>query len=311
MALFQYTLIVLFFVMVVASTCISTFTVTHHRIYLWSAGLFTTYFFDVALVFRRIMVPPLTGTAVYVITSAPESILLGAGLLLFSWLVVLEFLHRRTPMMLIGITVFVVGSAVSLVIMPFGGIREFVFYSMRGVGAVTLIGYIVRNYVASQDPAERARMRVHRPIIVACAVCVILVVLENVLGQILTLIPASTGILPERNFCENILFVGMGAWALNRCVRTLRIRAQELPTISNPLAAEFVASSAQCFAQKHGLSAREVEVLLLVLRGEGNKEIADSLFLSVNTVKVHVHHILRKCGTGDRGQLIRSFWEAA
>ena len=141
-------------------------------------------------------------------------------------------------------------------------------------------------------------MRVHRPIIVACAVCVILVVLENVLGQILTLIPASTGILPERNFCENILFVGMGAWALNRCVRTLRIRAQELPTISNPLAAEFVASSAQCFAQKHGLSAREVEVLLLVLRGEGNKEIADSLFLSVNTVKVHVHHILRKCGTG-------------
>lgn len=77
MALFQYTLIVLFFVMVVASTCISTFTVTHHRIYLWSAGLFTTYFFDVALVFRRIMVPPLTGTAVYEITSAPESILLG------------------------------------------------------------------------------------------------------------------------------------------------------------------------------------------------------------------------------------------
>ena len=78
MALFQYTLIVLFFVMVVASTCISTFTVTHHRIYLWSAGLFTTYFFDVALVFRRIMVPPLTGRAVYEITSAPESILLGA-----------------------------------------------------------------------------------------------------------------------------------------------------------------------------------------------------------------------------------------
>lgn len=311
MALFQYTLIVLFFVMAVASTCISTFMVTHHRVYLWSACLFATYFFDVALVFRPILSPPLAGDAVFEITSAPESVLLGAGLLSFSWLVVLEFLQRRSPLMLVSVVLFVVGSASALVALPLGGIREFVFYSMRGIGVALLIGYVVHCYVTTRDPAERARLRVHRPIIVMSAICAVAVVVENVVGQLLSLIPPETGILPERNFCENLLFVVMGSWALMRCTRILRIRAQEPPTAANPLAAEFVEASAQTFAHKYGLSARETEVLLLLLDGGGNKEIADSLALSVNTVKVHVHHILHKCEAPDRKQLVRSFWEAS
>ncbi len=49
-----------------------------------------------------------------------------------------------------------------------------------------------------------------------------------------------------------------------------------------------------------GLSAREVEVLRLVAAGKGNREIAEKLFVSHNTVANHVRSILTKTRTANR-----------
>jgi DNA-binding CsgD family transcriptional regulator len=49
-----------------------------------------------------------------------------------------------------------------------------------------------------------------------------------------------------------------------------------------------------------GLSAREVEVLRLVVAGRTNREIADLLSLSERTVNNHVAHILAKTNTENR-----------
>jgi DNA-binding NarL/FixJ family response regulator len=48
------------------------------------------------------------------------------------------------------------------------------------------------------------------------------------------------------------------------------------------------------------LSPREREVLALVRQGRSNREIAQALFISESTVKVHVHHILEKLGVRTR-----------
>ena len=53
------------------------------------------------------------------------------------------------------------------------------------------------------------------------------------------------------------------------------------------------------------LSERELEVLALVARGRSNKEIAQDLFLSEGTVKVHVNHIMTKLGLERRTELVR------
>jgi DNA-binding NarL/FixJ family response regulator len=52
------------------------------------------------------------------------------------------------------------------------------------------------------------------------------------------------------------------------------------------------------------LSEREIEVLGLISKGKGNKEIADLIFVTENTVKMHVKNILRKLHANDRTQAV-------
>jgi DNA-binding NarL/FixJ family response regulator len=50
------------------------------------------------------------------------------------------------------------------------------------------------------------------------------------------------------------------------------------------------------------LTPRENQVLRLVAMGLSNQEIADSLEISIETVKEHVQNLLRKLALGDRTQ---------
>jgi DNA-binding NarL/FixJ family response regulator len=52
------------------------------------------------------------------------------------------------------------------------------------------------------------------------------------------------------------------------------------------------------------LTAREIEVLQQVAEGNRNRDIADRLFISEGTVKVHLQHIMDKLGASDRTQAI-------
>jgi DNA-binding NarL/FixJ family response regulator len=52
------------------------------------------------------------------------------------------------------------------------------------------------------------------------------------------------------------------------------------------------------------LTAREVEVLKLVMTGNRNREIGDNLSISEGTVKAHVKHSIEKLGANDRTQAV-------
>lgn len=50
----------------------------------------------------------------------------------------------------------------------------------------------------------------------------------------------------------------------------------------------------------HRLTRSERKVLSLVAQGKRNKDIADQLFVSVNTVKTHLQHIFKKLEVSSR-----------
>lgn len=52
------------------------------------------------------------------------------------------------------------------------------------------------------------------------------------------------------------------------------------------------------------LTEREIEVLREVAGGNRNRNIAEKLFISEETVKVHIKHIMEKLGAADRTQAV-------
>jgi DNA-binding NarL/FixJ family response regulator len=52
------------------------------------------------------------------------------------------------------------------------------------------------------------------------------------------------------------------------------------------------------------LTEREVEVLQQIAGGNRNRDIADKLFITEETVKVHIKHIMEKLGATDRTQAV-------
>ncbi len=60
-------------------------------------------------------------------------------------------------------------------------------------------------------------------------------------------------------------------------------------------------------AEKFGITARESEIIRLLLEGKDNKRITAELFISDHTVKNHIHNIYRKLDIRNRVQLVRCF----
>lgn len=100
-----------------------------------------------------------------------------------------------------------------------------------------------------------------------------------------------------------ILFAATGLWIGLRLTRprpAVEIREVEVLV---PAPAEFVRDEARVEAL--GLTPRELEILDLIARGLSNQEIADRLFVSVNTVKTHSSRVFEKLEVKRRTQAVQ------
>jgi DNA-binding NarL/FixJ family response regulator len=85
------------------------------------------------------------------------------------------------------------------------------------------------------------------------------------------------------------------------------------PAITRRLIAEFARLRPRQQARPDSLedlTPRETEILGLVAEGLSNREIADRLVLSDETVKTHVSHVLGKLGLRDRAQAVVVAYES-
>ena len=77
------------------------------------------------------------------------------------------------------------------------------------------------------------------------------------------------------------------------------------PSIARKVIQRAVTNTAKASEAKSGieLSDREKEVLKLAAKGLNNKDIADSLCISIRTVQGHINSIFHKLGVGSRTRL--------
>jgi two-component system, NarL family, response regulator LiaR len=101
-----------------------------------------------------------------------------------------------------------------------------------------------------------------------------------------------------------LLFTGLGIWL------ALKLAKPKVSTVviekKVPVPAARGEDKAVIAAElaKLGLSQRELEVLRLMAEGLSNQEIADRLFVSLNTIKTHCSRIFEKLDARRRTQAI-------
>jgi DNA-binding CsgD family transcriptional regulator len=315
-ALFYYTLVILLAAVLAAATCFSSFLVSHRRAPLLAFFGFLFYFFDVTLVFLDdyILRGPLDHatpiTDPYFIGSPFASILIGGGVIVSFWLFLCEYIKEKRPwVMVVPGAWFVVGSIIMLAVVPEGNWQVFLFYSMRSITLFGILIYLAVRYASKRDDVERILLKRHRKFYLILWIFGLGVLMENIVFLLL-LEPDALPFFPERNFMENALLLCCMFAAYRDSYRSLSLRFEKPPSQGNESFASCIEQKLTIYGKLHHLSARECEVLNLVILGMDNQNIASSLHLALSTVKVHVHKILHKTEMPNRQLLIRDFWKA-
>ncbi len=111
----------------------------------------------------------------------------------------------------------------------------------------------------------------------------------------------------EREYVEGVLKVGATSYLLknvsaSELVSAIRHAVSGLPSLS-PEAAQVLIQKVNEPSQP-GLTDREHDILVLMVEGKSNGEIAERLFVSQSTVKFHVSNILSKLGVTSRTEAV-------
>ena len=96
------------------------------------------------------------------------------------------------------------------------------------------------------------------------------------------------------------LEAGVRGYLLKEMVHTEIVRAIRIVYVGKRFIPQEVTQQLNGYFPEVALTPREVEVLSLVARGLGNKEVGDVLGTAPGTVKAHVQSILSKLGAKDR-----------
>lgn len=98
-------------------------------------------------------------------------------------------------------------------------------------------------------------------------------------------------------------FTALGIWLARKLFKPEKetLVVEKLVPVTPPRKGE---APDEVILQRHGLSKREWEVLSLLSEGFSNQEIADKLFVSLNTVKTHVSNLYLKLDVKRRTQAV-------
>ncbi len=97
------------------------------------------------------------------------------------------------------------------------------------------------------------------------------------------------------------VFAGLGIWLGLKLTR--RTHTVEIREVLVPAPADFVRDEAKL--QTLGITPRELEILELIAAGLSNREIAERVHVSENTVKTHSSRVFDKLGARRRTQAVQ------
>lgn len=115
----------------------------------------------------------------------------------------------------------------------------------------------------------------------------------------------------NRSFTSDILYLIYAIFSAEYLMYYLKISLRNNTIVSEVtshtrgnLPTDIEESILYRFSDAHHLTAREREILSVLLMDKTNQEISDDLYISLGTAKTHVHNIFQKIGVVKRPQLL-------
>lgn len=169
------------------------------------------------------------------------------------------------------------------------GIYEAVLYIGIALLAILVIAYLIINFKAFSEIEQRALIVA----LIACSGVLLfsnLTSFNNSLPYIIYKIPA----MPVLYFCLN----------------TIGIIIVMPKLLENAQLSVSVSTSKMKDISQYKLTQRELEIIPLIIEGKSNAQIAEKLFISVNTVKNHVYNLYKKLEIKTRYELLSMMQQA-
>lgn len=320
---FTYTIALILMASSAAALALGSYAVSRRKVRIVEAAFFMVYTIELVGIFKSEWLMqnlPIEMVDYYAIEAPFVRTLESAAILLCLWLIILHYLdEHRLAIQLAPMAAYIVASALVLEIFPYGAVRQWLYYTLRQVFLAGALLYALHRFRASSDDAYLQRLSRYMGIYPVYWAMIAVITLEDVLVILLMPEPISADTLPlylsSRNISENFAMLFIAYQVIASSLKSLSLRFNEPPAVSDGERTwktfhTHIDETLPAFAAKHGLSAREREILAHVIEGKNNRSIAGELFLSEGTVKTHVHNIMVKTSTTSRSELKKLFWSA-
>ncbi|MEG1518002.1 MAG: helix-turn-helix transcriptional regulator [Raoultibacter sp.] len=316
-AFYIYTILFLLICIAAGVTALSAYFVSRKRRFILATFFFLFYFLDLAMIFQSEYLGQnlsYSPDLFYLIEYPFLKTLLTLGTLETFWLILCDELDVESRLLkVVPALIFIAASFLAFALFPEGQWKQWIYYNLRQIFFLGCLAYALFRYCTADPGAYKTRLRRFRSFFIVTTVLVFCILAEDFFMILIWKPDFTDSLFPlylsERNFSENILMAFFAFLTLKGARETLALRFQTPPTSENPTLQKHIDELLPSYCQHHGLTARENDILKLVLLGKDNQNIASELQLALGTIKAHVHNILKKTDQATRQDLMRVFWQ--
>lgn len=202
-----------------------------------------------------------------------------------------------------------------VVMLPRSILQVWSFYTIR---QAYLIGYALYYFYFSGHTAnkeDKERLAGYRSFFIMVLIFGVLILIEDTfIIPNLNIKEAYLPYINERNLNEEIFSIVLSVLAIGQAFVQIKpaafedgkkepLTVTEFPSLEN----DSQRIKEQAFCNAYSLTKREKDIFELLITDHSNQEISEALFISIGTVKTHVHNIYQKTGSSRKNELIRMF----
>ncbi|MDH6365358.1 DNA-binding CsgD family transcriptional regulator [Enterococcus sp. PF1-24] len=217
-----------------------------------------------------------------------------------SFWIVATILKENIPPLHYAILILMAVWMISVPMLSNSALKVWLYYLPNQLTLIYLGFYAWRQHKIKTELSERS-LTYLKWIAILCAVSGLCILLEDTFVIFNVDQYSSLDLkIYNRNVCEDI-------FSIVACLLTIRFFLIDYTSPKETIIIEPQEDDTEifkAFCREHQLTQREEEIFKLLLDHKQNQEIADELFLSIGTVKTHVHNIFIKLNVNKRNQII-------